>query len=55
MQQEGGAILKLTGVMGGLIVRTNQMRETAQVRNNARYCSKISLQVHNHPLLCHRA
>ena len=31
MQQEESAILKLTGVMGGLIVRTNQMREIVQV------------------------
>ena len=31
VQQEESAILELTDVMGGLIVRTNQMREIVQV------------------------
>ena len=40
MQQEGSAILELTGVMGDLIAMTNQMKEIVQVRKHVRYCSK---------------
>ena len=51
VQQEESTILKLTGVMGGLIVRTNQMREIVQVRKHIRYCSKAFDTSLNHPLL----